>query len=77
MNGVLEKLKYNLEILISDNNAIINNDPLPIIKAEKPQMMELLQDLITNSIRYRGSKTPKIHISAKKDGIMVVSSWRQ
>lgn len=71
MNEVLEYVKINLEILIKENDAIIIDDPLPIVKAEKTLMVELLQNLITNSIKYRSLKTPHIHISARKDG----SKW--
>ena len=66
MNEVLEFVKINLEILIKENNAIITEDPLPIVKAEKTQMFELLQYLITNFIKCRSLKSP--HISARKDG---------
>jgi len=68
MNEVLEYVKINLEILIKENDTIITDDPLPNVKAEKTQMFELLQNLITNSIKYRSLKTPHIHISAGKDG---------
>jgi len=71
MNEVLEDVKINLEILIKENDAVITNDPLPIVKADETQMVELLHNLISNSIRYKSSKTPYIHISAEKDG----SKW--
>jgi PAS domain S-box-containing protein len=71
MNEVLKEVENKLEILIKENHAIITNDQLPIIKADEPQMVELLNNLIINSIKYRSKKTPKIHISAVKNG----SKW--
>ena len=71
MVEVLEKVKINLEILISENGAVITNDPLPVITADKKQMQQLLQNLISNSIKYKSKKPPNIHISADKDG----SNW--
>ena len=38
MNRSIRKVKINLEILISENRAVITNDPLPVITADKKQM---------------------------------------
>ena len=68
MIEVLDKVKINLEILISEKRAVITNDPLPVITADKKQMQQLLQNLISNSIKYKSKKPPNIHISAEKEG---------
>jgi PAS domain S-box-containing protein len=68
MNDILEQVKLNLDILIKENGAVITSDPLPIIKADETQMIQLLQNLISNSIKYRGNNTPKIHIHALNNG---------
>jgi PAS domain S-box-containing protein len=65
MNEVLEIVKTNLDILIRENDAVITSGKLPKIWADKIQMIQLLQNLINNSIKYRGIQSPKIHISAK------------
>ena len=36
--------------------------------ADETQMVQLLQNLIGNSIKYRGNSTPIIHLSATRDG---------
>jgi PAS domain S-box-containing protein len=68
IGDVLEIVKVNLDILINENDAIITSDNLPVAKANKTQMIQLFQNLISNSIKYSGKERPVIHISAKKDG---------
>jgi PAS domain S-box-containing protein len=65
---VLDIVKVNLDILINENDAIITSDNLPVTIADKTQMIQLFQNLISNSIKYRGEENPVIHISAEKDG---------
>mgnify|MGYP001235058824 CR=1 FL=1 len=67
MNDVLEIVETNLDILIKENDAVITSEKLPKIWVDKTQMIQLFQNLINNSIKYRGSQSPKIHISALKE----------
>lgn len=67
MNEVLKHVLTNLKVSIDENNAIVTHDPLPKIKADESQMIQLIQNLIENSLKYRGEKVPKIHISVMDD----------
>lgn len=58
----VDKAIQNLKIAIDESNTQITFDPLPKIKADKLQMSQLFQNLLGNAIKYRGEKTPKIHI---------------
>ena len=64
---VLEDTLINLKIPIEESKAIITHDPLPIIIGDKEILVQLFQNLISNSIKYRSDETPKIHISAKEE----------
>jgi PAS domain S-box-containing protein len=65
---VLQHVLTNLKIQIEENNAVITHDPLPTILGDEKLKVQLLQNLISNSIKYRiPQETPKIHISAKKE----------
>jgi two-component system, chemotaxis family, sensor kinase Cph1 len=61
---ILETVLTNLKTSIEDNNVIITHDPLPLIYANNQQMVQLLQNLISNAIKYHSKEDPKIHISA-------------
>ncbi len=63
---ILETVLINLKPSIEDSNAIITHDPLPLIYANEPQMIQLFQNLISNALKYRGEKDPQVHISAQE-----------
>jgi len=65
-NALLERVKKDLQIAIAENQAIITTDPLPIITADPNQIANLLQNLLSNSLKYRSDASPRIHIAARK-----------
>ncbi len=64
---VLEETLINLKIPIEESKAIITHDSLPTIIGDKEILVQLFQNLISNSIKYRSDETPKIYISAKEE----------
>ena len=64
VENIVKLVLLNLKPLIDDNNASITCDPLPTIYVNEQDMVRLFQNLISNSIKYRGQKNPNIHISA-------------
>ena len=65
--AVLAKALLNLQAAIAQSGAIVTSDPLPTVVAEEVLLMQLFQNLISNSIKYRGEETPRIHVSAERD----------
>ena len=63
MNVVLDIMLKNLKNAIDSSNAVITKDPLPVIVADETQMIQLFQNLISNSIKFRGKNSPEIHVS--------------
>jgi two-component system CheB/CheR fusion protein len=70
--AVLDKTLFNLQAAIAESGALVTSDLLPTVAAEEVLMMQLFQNLISNSIKYRGQAVPKIHVSAEQDG----EGWR-
>lgn len=66
LSTILEDVQENLDHLIKERQAIITYDKLPWVHANHTHMMQLLQNLICNSIKHN-DKTPTIHFSAKKE----------
>jgi light-regulated signal transduction histidine kinase (bacteriophytochrome) len=52
--------------MVQESGAIITNDDLPVVKADKSQLIQLFQNLISNAIKFRSEDVPHIHISAEK-----------
>ncbi len=68
METILDESLFNLKLRIEENNAKITHEPLPTINADQIQIVQLLQNLIGNAIKFSGEKDPKIHISAGNNG---------
>jgi len=66
--AVLAKTLFNLQAAIAQSGAVVTSDSLPSVVAEEVLLMQLFQNLISNSIKYRGKETPRIHVSAERDG---------
>ena len=63
LNDILDDVKENLNVLITENKAEIVTPPLPRIKGNSIQIMRLMQNLITNAIKYQPkANTPRIEI---------------
>jgi PAS domain S-box-containing protein len=62
-----EQAIANLHAAIVESDAVITCDPLPTIRANQTQMVQLFQNLIGNAIKFRGVNPPRIHVSCEGD----------
>lgn len=62
---VFGKAVANIKIAIEESGALITADRLPVVKADDIQLLQVFQNLLTNSMKFRGSKAPRIHLSGK------------
>lgn len=67
-NEIIRTVLNNLQISIKKNNAVIHYDNLPQIMGDDIQLMQLFQNLISNSMKFKSSKTPEITIQAEDEG---------
>ena len=74
MDDVVEESINNLKIAIDESDADIKYDKLPRLFINRTEMVQLFQNLIGNSIKFRTKKTPKIHISVEDKGNKYVFS---
>jgi PAS domain S-box-containing protein len=58
----------NLAAAIEQSGAVVTHGALPVVVADETPLVQLLQNLIGNAIKYRREETPAIHISAERDG---------
>ena len=64
--AVLAKALLNVQAAVVESGAVVTSDPLPTLWAEDVMLTRLFQNLISNSIKYRSEKKPRIHVSATK-----------
>ena len=63
---VLETAIANLQTAIEENGAAVAQDPLPIVMADDSQMLQLLQNLVANAVKFHGAEPPRVHVSARR-----------
>ncbi|HEY3825603.1 MAG TPA: CHASE3 domain-containing protein [Bryobacteraceae bacterium] len=64
LNAVCQSAIQNLLGAIEESGAVITCDSLPVLSGYEAHFIQLLQNLIGNSIKYRSEELPRIHISA-------------
>lgn len=87
-DAVLEGVLMNLASSIAESGTEVTHDPLPIVESDFAQLGQVFQNLISNSIKYRRTEAPKIHVSVeeladewlfsfKDNGIGIDSRYRE
>lgn len=66
MNELLEDVQKDLKTQIKENNAIIKVEKLPTIYGDTVLINQLIQNLISNAIKFKGESNPEIVIAGKK-----------
>ncbi len=57
-----------LEASIRDAGGEVTCDELPTVMGDRSQLVQLLQNLIGNGLKYHGQKPPQVHVSAQHEG---------
>lgn len=57
----------NLKMAIEESRASVTWNPLPTVLGDGTQLVQLFQNLIGNSIKFRGSEPPRIFISTEEN----------
>lgn len=66
---ILKQVLDNLQLAIAEKQVALSHDALPTVMGNETQLIQLLQNLISNAIKFVQPETiPKIHISVVKQG---------
>jgi PAS domain S-box-containing protein len=66
-NAILGQALENLEAAVAETGAAVSHDPLPVVNADDAQLTQLLQNLVSNAIKFRSPEPPRIHVSVSRD----------
>jgi len=66
LNSVLTAVRENLAQAISDSGATIQSGRLPVVRADRTQMLQLFQNLIGNALKFRGDAAPLVQLDARR-----------
>jgi len=74
LGSVYEQACRNLNVAIEESDASITADDLPTVRGDESQLVQLLQNLLDNAIKYTGDRDPRVHVSAERaDGRWVIA----
>ena len=68
LEDVLRDVLANLRVAIAEAGAEVVHDPLPVIQGDRMQLVQLLQNLIGNAIKFRREAAPQVRITAEPQG---------
>ena len=69
-NVVLDKTLNLLETATTESGAHIESDPLPMLWVEEVHLQQLFQNMISNSLKYRGEAPLRIRVTAQPGASM-------
>ncbi len=64
--AAVQKALANLRAAIESSTGTVTHDPLPTINADEFQLVQLFQNLIGNALKFKGTETPRVHISVNE-----------
>jgi len=71
LEEVIDAAWRNLALAASDASATLDVRPMPRVFGDPAQLQQLLQNLLGNSIKFRGEEPPHVVVRAVNDGEMV------
>ncbi len=70
----LDRVRQNLLTAMEETGATITNTELPDVRMMEVHLTQILQNLISNALKYRGAETPRVHVAAEQqDGFVTFS----
>jgi len=75
LNGVMQDVVQDLDMMIEESKAKVTIQPLPEIEADASMMRQLFENLLSNAIKYAAVKgTPAIGITGQTKGDRLIIS---
>ena len=68
LNATLANAVADLQTAIEESGAVVVSDALPTVKGHPAHFAQLLQNLISNAIKYRAREPLAVRLSAKQQG---------
>jgi PAS domain S-box-containing protein len=66
--AIFKQTLVNLRGAIEQSGAVVDSDMLPTVMADQMQIGQLLQNLVGNAIKYNKAESPRVHVSAEREG---------
>jgi len=67
-DAALAQARTNLAALMEESDATIETGHLPLVLGELPLLTAVFQNLLSNALKFRGTKPPRVVITVSRDG---------
>jgi PAS domain S-box-containing protein len=71
-DAVLARVLGDIRLTVQQSGATVTHDPLPTVVGDDAQLGQLIQNLLTNALKFHGAEAPHVHVAAERDGV----EWR-
>jgi light-regulated signal transduction histidine kinase (bacteriophytochrome) len=68
MNRVLDTVKRNLKVLLEDKQVVLTCQPLPTLLGDQGQLVQLVQNLVNNAVKFNTKEQVKVDIGVAASG---------
>jgi light-regulated signal transduction histidine kinase (bacteriophytochrome) len=69
---VLQTVLANLQKTLEESSGQVTHDPLPTVRGDETQLLQVLQNLVGNALKFHGAEPPRVHVSAQQ----IKGEWR-
>jgi chemotaxis family two-component system sensor kinase Cph1 len=76
LEDALAEAKQNLALALTECHAVLTTGPLPQVHGNRDHLVRVFQNLIGNSLKYRGGNVPAVDVSAERQASRWVISVR-
>ncbi len=66
LNLVTEEVIDTLHVAIRESKAVVTKEPLPTVWGDATQLSQVLQNLISNAVKFRGPQAPRIEVASRE-----------
>ena len=70
--AVITRVLDDLRLAIGESGAVITRDKMPRVLADATQLAQVLLNILSNALKFRGKRQPRIHIGVTEQG----DEWR-
>jgi PAS domain S-box-containing protein len=68
LSAVFEAARANLKAAIEESGAEVTAGPLPVVMGDATQLVQLLQNLMGNALKFNRGEHPKVRLGAERRG---------
>lgn len=68
IDEVIDSVLRSLGVAIEERGAEITRDPLPVVNADRNQLLQLYQNLVSNALKFNDDPKPRVHLGAERVG---------